>query len=425
MTADRSGRARRFGREAAGYAVVAAAVLLSWEVIKAPVVQRAPPALAVRLAGASPEVLQRAGEGELVAGREENARDLSAESLARAPFNARALRIRGLAEARLGSAERADEMLTLAGNWSLRDDPAHAWLVENRLRRGDFGSAFAHADTLARRRPDLYPSLFRLFTLSATQDRRALPALTRLLATRPPWRQAYLSHLQEQGSDGAVVMGTLAIALEQTPGAFNVSELQQLYDNWIVAGRLAGIRQLRDALGRPSPAETLQNGDFSVAVDRQLYPFGWRLAATPGITTSVIEDDLDAENLALRLEYDSFASGSFLDQFLLLTPGDYILTGDWRTETPRAAMRFEWRVVCAESGVPLTVETQPFSADDEAWRSFRIRFTVPAQGCSAQWLRLVPIPGDRRTRIAAWFDNVRIRAVRGETSAAQPVASRP
>ena len=89
--------AARKGRrgELLGYGLIAASVWLAWEVVKAPVALRAPPALAVRVAPTSPEVLRRAAERELLAERNDNAISLSQESLARAPFNARALRVRG------------------------------------------------------------------------------------------------------------------------------------------------------------------------------------------------------------------------------------------------------------------------------------------------------------------------------------------
>lgn len=406
----RSGRRPRFSiSEAAGYGVIAAAVWLGWEVVKSPVAQRAPPSLAIRLAPASPDVLRRASEAEMLAGRTENASALASDSLARAPFNAAALRLRGLAEAKLGSSDRADEMLTLAGNWSLRDDPAHAWLIEHRLRRGDYSSAFAHADTLARRRPDLHPALFRLFTSAASQDPRALPALTRLLKARPPWRRAYLAHLYEDES-GASVVGALAMALERTDGRFNVSELQQLYDTWLGERRFAGLRQIREQLGRPQSEPPLQNGAFDTEPDLQIYPFGWRMGADPGIATAMVVDDLNAGNRALRLEYNGFSSGAFIEQLLLLEPGEYVLQGQWRAETPRADMRLDWRISCAETGAE-SVISRPgtFSAKDGRWRRFAVRFVVPRENCSAQWLRLTANPRDHRVAIVAWFDQLAIR----------------
>ena len=404
---------RRFPwRDGLGYALVAGGVWLGWEVVKAPLASRAAPALAVRVAPASPEVLERAAESELLAGRRENARALAADSLARAPFNARALRVRGLAEAELGSVDRADEMLTLAGNWSLRDDPAHAWLIENRLRRGDYSSAFAHADTLARRRPDMYPAIFRLFTIASARDARAFPVVARLMAANPPWRHAYIDHLLRDPA-GPSIIGGLAVALQDTDAPFNREELQQLYDKWLTERRFAGVRQLRARL-RPASADPyLQNGDFSVDVEEQLQPFGWELGVGPGISAAMVEDDLRAGNIAFRLNYDGFAAGVFNSQLLVLSPGAYALTGRWRAETPQAQMPLEWRIICAESGAQAELSQTRLGADAADWRPFTVRFSIPRENCSAQWLQLAAVPGDRRSMIAAWFDDLRIRPAAG------------
>ena len=412
MRSEAAGTARTRGlplREALSYVLVAGAVWLGWEAVKAPLADRGQPALAVRLSPTSPEVLRRAAEAELLAGRFENAQALSIDSLSRAPFNARALRVRGLAEAKLGDTARADEMLTLAGNWSLRDDPAHAWLIENRLWRGDYVSAFAHADTLARRRPDLYPSLFRLFKTAAVQDPRALPAIVELLSRSPPWRVPFLEHLHEE-ADGAPVVGGLAVALERTESPFTAYELQRLYTFWLAAGRLDGIRELRRRLGRAPAGALLQNGDFSTSIEDQLLPFGWTTETGAGIGTALVEDDVRAGNQAFRLEYDGFASGVFTRQLMLLDPGEYALEGEWRAETPRAEMPVAWQVVCAESGAVVNGTGTALREGPAEWSSFRQTFSIPRENCRAQWLQLVAIPGDRRTTIAVWFDKLRTRA---------------
>jgi hypothetical protein len=412
----RSLRRRSIAREVATYGLIAGTVWFSWEVLKAPLADRAPPAIAIRLSPSSPEVLRRAAEVELQAGRGKNAADLANESLARAPFNARAMRVRGLVEAQSGNDQRADEILTLAGNWSLRDDPAHAWLVEHRLRRGDYMSSFAHADTLARRRSDLLPSLFRLFTTAVALDNRAMPALLRILAARPPWRGSYLDYLHEDDT-GATVLASLAVNLERSNGRFNELEMQQLYGTWASRGQFAAIRQVRERLNRPPLAVAIQNSNFENGSDGPLYPFGWRLGGGPGLSISVLEDDLDEANSAARIEYDGFGSGVFADQLLMLNPGHYTLAGQRRTETPLDDMRVFWRIACLDGGPNiLTTSRETLAAEDSGWQPFTTSFTVPAMQCSVQSLRLEASPGDRRTSIILWFDDLTIRSQTSRSS---------
>lgn len=396
------GSYRKRGYELLRYGLVAASVWIAWEAVKVPFVERAPPAMALRLAPSSPALLSRAAEAEFAAERYENASDLADLSLQRAPFNVRALRVKGLVQAR-SDAERADQTLTLAGNWSLRDDPSHSWLIQRRLQTGQITSAFAHADTLARRRQDLYPAVFPLFTAAASADPRALSILANLLGESPSWRGAYLNDLL-QDQNQIPTLASLIVTMQQTRTPITDDELRVIYLTWSAAGRFPALAAVRDRTKRPAAA-TLVNGDFNLPADEQLVPFGWRMGVGSGVTTNIVEDDLREGNRALRVEYDGFGNVNILEQLLFLTPGSYRLSADQRTETPEEGARFDWRVRCVGTNNDLIQrDLGPIHAD---WQQVEIDFEVP-RGCANQWLILQPRAGDRRTRIAAWFDSVKI-----------------
>lgn len=398
-----------------GYALIAGSVWVAWEVAKSPFYERAPPDLAVRLAPGSPEVLRRVAESELAANRPLNAKALANESLVRAPFNARALRVRGLSESALKNSSTANELLTLAGNWSLRDDPAHAWLIEHRLRAGNYQSAFAHADTLVRRRPDLHPRVFSLFTAAALVDARSLPVLITLLGRNPPWRDAYLEYLYGR-SDGAQVIATLVVNLEKTDAPMSTPELQRLYPEWTATGKFAGLKFLREKLKRPPLGVHLANADFQTPMGRQLYPFGWRAQAGPGVFVGFVEEDGSKDNIALRVEYDGFSAAQIAEQLILLDPGAYELTGSQRFETAANEGNLEWNVTCAETGQELArsrLGAVP-AGDVNAWKRFSLKFNVPATRCSAQWLRLNGMASGRRHTVTSWFDDLEVKSAERE-----------
>ena len=410
-------------RDGAQFVLIVLFVWLGWEIVRSALVVRGPPALAVSLAPASPEALGRLAEAELIEDRVEQAKRAADDSLARAPFNVRALRVRGLVEARLGRKDTADEMLTLAGNWSLRDDPTHAWLTVNRLERGDYVSAFAHADTLARRRSDTHPSVFGLFTVAATEDARALPVITRMVAGNPPWRSAYIDYLLETDY-GAEVIGVLALSLRDTRAPFNADELEQLYNSWLRQRRFEGVRTLREQL-LPSNADAfLQNGNFSTGVDDQLQPFGWAMGFGPGIVSTITGEDSRPRNQALFLQYDGFATGVLARQLLILQPGPYVLTGSWRAEVAREALPFGWQVICLETGRVASTDGKRLSTDTTDWRRLTYRFTVPREDCSLQWLQIAALPSDRRATSTVWFDDLRVQPVSPAVSPAEIVDAR-
>jgi hypothetical protein len=339
--------ARKRGRvtEAASWALIVGGVLLGWQVVIQPLMQRAPAEFAIRLAPTSPLVLRRAAESEFAAGQEDNnptrfrqAAELSRDALARSPFDVRALRVVGLTEAKAGREDIADDILTLAGNWSLRDDPSHAWLVEHRLKQGDYASAFAHADTLVRRREDIRPRVFELFTVAASADsKRALPEVAVLLSARPPWRQAYLESLYGDAR-GLQVAVNLAILLQAGRAPLTNDELHQLYMQLLEKGQIEAVRVVRTRLNRPSTATLVANGGFDDPTAPQ--PFQWRLAQDAGVVAEIVPDDVRPADPALRVDYDGYSASRIAEQLLFLAPGRYRLSA--QSGSRRAIPRPVW-----------------------------------------------------------------------------------
>lgn len=402
-----AGCAGPFGRHLARHATVAliaVAIFIGSQIVTVPIAERGPPALAIRVAPNSPAVLARAAEFELAQGRVAHASDLAAMALVKAPFSVRSLRILGLSMDRQGRRDQADQLLTLAGNWSLRDDPAHGWLVQQRLRQGDYSSAFAHADTLVRRRSDVAPQVFNFLTSAASLDPRAIPALVERLATNPPWRNGYIRSLYEV-PEGAPVLATLVLALETTPGRLSDGELGLFYQVWARDRRIPALKLLRGRLNRPSTDILVADGNFSAKPD--LAPFAWTLGTGAGVTALVTEDDLQAGNTALRVEYDGAAIvGSIAEQMLLLDPGAYRLTLLDRFDRGAEEPRLRWVVQCYESSTtPAEIQ---LDRGDISWKVRVIDFSIPQTGCTAQYLRLVATPGSERQQVLAWFDQLRL-----------------
>lgn len=403
-------RAARFLRGNAPLVLIVVAIFLGWQIVKEMAAQRLPPELAVQVAADASSTLSRAAESEFAAERYDNAGYLARLSLGKAPFNARALRVVGLVEAKKGQTALADNLLTLAGNWSLRDDPAHAWLFEHRLRTGQYGSAFAHADTLARRREDLWPALFELFTVAGTEDPRALPVLVSLIAKRPPWRQAFLNRLIDvQSPRNTQLLATLAVNLQLTQGPLSRNELVQVYDSLLRSRQDELLVLVREKINRPAATLLLVNGSFDPPSNPA--PFEWVLSYSVGIAPEIMPDASREADSSLRVEYDGYSTGEVAGQVLTLTPGRYRLTGQVRAEAGAVAQRLRWTLICYRTNQVLgeTVPSAvPVSTD---WKPVGFTFDVPAQGCRMQRLALAGFPTDRRTTIVAWYDRFSIARV--------------
>lgn len=401
----------RFLRGSAPFVVTAVAVFLGWQIVKEMAVQRLPPELAVRVSADAASTLSRAAESEFAARRFDNAEYLARLSLTKAPFNARALRVVGLAEAEKGQTARADNLLTLAGNWSLRDDPAHAWLFQHRLRLGQYGSAFAHADTLARRRQDMWPAMFELFAVAGTEDPRALPVLVSLVAKRPPWRQAFINGLIDAPTPrNQQLLATLAVNLQRTDGPLSNNELVQVYQSLLRSRQEGLLAVVREQTDRPAGALLVVNGDFD-SLSHPL-PFEWTLVSSVGIIPEVMPDPNRAGESGLRVEYDGYAQGEVASQLLQLPSGRYQLTGEIRAEAGAAAERLRWTASCYGTSQMLGATPTDTAQSGADWKPFSFAFEVPQQGCRMQRLTLVAVPSDRRSTVVGWYDHLSIARVR-------------
>jgi tetratricopeptide (TPR) repeat protein len=403
-----AGGSRLAGEIAPGLLIVAA-IWLGWQVVKEVGAERLPVGTAVRIAPSSASVLARAAEAEFAAKRYDNALSLAQDSLSRAPFNVRALRVVGLVRAEAGDLANAEEILTQAGNWSLRDDQAHGWLVERLLRKGDYRLAFAHADTLARRRPALWNRVFNLYRTAGEHDPRAFPALVSLLETQPPWRGEFLTYLS-RSPEGLGVSANLAVALEKTDAPFSTAELSQLYMRLMNRRLLPAMKLIRNALGRPPVSPRVLDGSFSTAETTTPEPFSWQLPSASGVVSDILPDDIRPSETALRVQYDGYAVNKVADQFIQLEPGAYRLSGEARRESGELAGRLAWRVICFETDT-IVAESLSAAWSSDAWTGFRADFVVPPTNCSAQWLRLEPVSANARSQMAVWYDRLAITPV--------------
>lgn len=385
------------------YIATALCIWLGWQCIQMLLAARGPPSVAVRVAPLSPVALGRAAEQELAARRPENAEALAFAALSVSPFDVRAMRIAGLAAAESGNTPAADALLTLAGNWSLRDTPTHAWLIAQRLRQGSYTSAFAHADTIARRSFDAQSRIFNLFTTAALVDPRSAPVITRLVGQRPPWRWAYLKSLAETRG-GDALLAAMSVSLKDTDGRFQDDELQLLFGRWLAEGRIPAIVWLRGQL--VDNVALVENGDFSD--DDGTPPFAWRLIPASGVTEDIVKDDLRADNTALRVEASGRPKDRLVEQLLLLPPGAFSLKGAWRPESAAEQRGFEWSVRCFEDSREIGVWKTPVTEASENWMAFRADVVVPATGCTAQWLQLRSWSREEGGRAASWFDRLSV-----------------
>jgi hypothetical protein len=377
---------------------IALAVWLGWQVIREPAIQRLPVAQAIRLAPDSPQVLSRAAVDRFDANELDDAQYLARDALRRSPFDVRSLRVLGLIEASRGRLDSADEILTLAGNWSLRDDPTQGWLVDRRLKEGQYESAFAHAETLIRRRDDLHPAVFELFRTAALSDPRALNALTQSVARAPPWRSEFLETLSNNDA-GLNVSIAIAVGLKDQTTRFTNAELSEVYMALTKRARISDLRQVRQILLRPHTTG-LSDGEFNG--DQPIRPFAWSTVSRLGLVSEILSAGVGEENF-LRVDSSGHSTEVATEQLLLLNPGRYEISGSVRQERGTQGA-LAWELTCLEG--PQVLSFTP-SSGNGSWVGFKHAFDIP-NNCSAQWLRLRPRPSPFPVSTVTHYDKLSI-----------------
>lgn len=377
--------------------LIALGVWLGWAIIANGLGGRLPPELAVQLAPGSPSALTRLADQQEKAGRTAAAARTARAALARTPFNAVALRVLGLSLARTRP-DRADQLMTLAGNWTLRDSPTHLWLFEHRISQGETTSALAHVDTVLRRRLDLREPLFAILLRGSQADPAFRGALLQRLALGPNWRTPYLAWLVADPKRHAEA-ATLILALTSGQLASHDPEVELILTALLRAREFEGLRATASQLGLLQ-GKALKAGDFEH--DAGQLPFAWDILGTAGAGGDIV-DDAEWGGKVLVVDYDGLSAAPVARHLLALSPGRYILTARKRTTGRPDAVA--WRLACAE-GAALASELGHFQPN-----RVLIAFDVPKQNCSLQWLELRGEPGERFSAGTVIFDDIDLKPV--------------
>jgi hypothetical protein len=361
-----------------------------------------PPPIGLKLAPHSPEAQIDAAEVLLAAGRKTEAARLARASIIQAPFNARALRILGIASAEENEG-LADRLITLAGSWSLRDDQSHAWLMMRRAQQGQNAAVLAHADLLVRRRPELYDSIFPIFDGFAAEPGGADLVAQRLML-KPDWRSDYFARLAKSAQLSVGLQ--VARALKTTSAPPTPSELGALYGALLQQKRYVDLEAFHEAMAGKS-APLIRDGDFPLRGDPP--PLGWWFAQAPGFDVQVLADNDRTGQSVLVLRHDGFTPGGAASQVLLLPAGQWRFSGRVRWVSRSSSQPPVWRLTCLE-GVPIAAPGEVAAIGDPGrWADFSAIFSVP-QGCPTQELELIALAGERRQDAEVEFDDIRIQA---------------
>lgn len=347
-------------------------------------------------------------------------RDLAERALASDPLNSDAMRILADVAALAGDSASERQWLEAAAAGSLHQSGPRYRLMLADLARGDIEAVLTHADILMRTRPDAMHSV--VAALAPVLPHAPLrEALLARLKRDPPWRRDFLSRLPAHIDDARSPL-ELYLGLKGSSAPPTVAEQKSYLDFLVARGfyELAYYTWLQLLPpARLSTVGLLHNGDFTDPPSG--LPFDWSINAGSGaiVETVAAPGDNGRRGLHVELGGGRVDLGG-VEQWTMLPPGSYRLHGRMQGHV-KGSRGLVWRVVCGPDRSAPIAQSPMLVGDMPEWRTFEVRFTVPATACGAQIVRLELAARSESERLvtgSAWFESVAIGRL---TAAAQAV----
>lgn len=329
------------------------------------------------------EALLRQAERQLKAKDPAAAAASARRLLEVATMDGRGYRVLAQVAGGAGRKDEARKLYRIAARRTPRDLPTRAWLAQDALERNDPAEALVQIDAVLTLSPGTGATVFPVLAKLAA-DPGFADALADVLQRSPSWRAGMLAALQQAKPEDREGAEQVLDAL-QRKGGFSTEETTAWIEALLREGRWgqAHARWAAPFVAGGKPLPLLFNGDF--AQDPGGNGFDWRLPATPGVIVTFEPDQGEGRALHARF-LGRRVAGAFLEHRLLLAPGHHRFRHRLRIDALRSDNGLGWQLACEEHAT-LLAQGKPITGS-RGWHVVELDFTVPAQDCTGQWLRL-------------------------------------
>lgn len=333
--------------------------------------------------------------------------------LAAEPLDRRVLSEISLLLALEGDSKSAEQLTLVAADRSLRDPAALGQALNILLQRGDAEKSLALMDGLIRARPKLADTLFDQMLAIAAASREGEAQVAKLMASNPPWRMGLVTKAASK-ADNATGIYRLLQALKDTPSPAADNEVRLLLAALVKAKNFAQAYYVwLDMLNAEALtfAGNVYDSGFE-AQPRSLF-FDWSIVRTRTVEVKTTQRATGSADSVLRVDYvGNRTNVASALQYVRLAPGNYIFSGDQKSEGLKTEGGINWQLSCVEGGGGVLARS-PKLSDTSQWTRFDVKLTVPAN-CTTQLLALVAVSTaklDQQVSGSALFDNISITAI--------------
>jgi hypothetical protein len=308
-----------------------------------------------------------------------------------------------------GEAIKAARLISAAAKRTPREGRSQVLALEIAIKSGQWRQAVAMLDILIRTQPEAQVPMFSALAALAESD-RARPAVLQRLLSPPPWRSAFLLWTAEKSGKPQLAYRIISDLKLTTTDALQ-SEIQAVLRQYVQKEDYAAAHFVwLDLLSATDLAKVKNvfDGGFDLPFT-PLY-FTWTPQPANGVDVRTVPRSSDAADRVLCVEFaNNRGHVAPIVQYLRLSPADYTLTVEARSEDLVTESGLVWYIQCADGNRASLGATLPLKGDT-TWGRSAVSFRV-SHGCATQMIGVSIASGnilDQRISGRAYFDNVAI-----------------
>ena len=355
---------------------------LGWLALRAAIVEIMPPmdATAATIAPRAPDVILDRALVEFVTSKGLLSPSTMAQveqTALRAPLDARPFLFAGARHLVRGENTQTARVFEAGRRLNPRQRWLRLLLLDRYLRTGEYREAAVEFAVLNRLVSGAQtPILAELAKMAQRPETRA--AVRQTLALDPVLEESLLTTLARNNTEPRVLLelaSPKARSVAAKPGGWG----QAMVASQVEQGRYRAARELWTRVFRiPPEAARRLLYDPGIEDSRGLPPFGWDFAGgTAGAAAP--------RNGQLNVDYYGRDDATLASQLLVLTPGRYAFG---YTLVGSTGTGLSWTFRCADGPKSAVLGAFAFPPAGAAAKRHAVSFTVPPNGCRAQWLRL-------------------------------------
>ena len=281
---------------------------------------------------------------------------------------------------------RGEQLLLAARRRDPRSDMTRLLLLDGYLRSNRIAEATDEISALSGIAPRagglLIGELARLAQTPATTG-----ALEKALKRNPAFRERLLEHLANNNAEPDLIL-RIATNVPAAGGATGPAPWQgRLVTSLAERGQIQRAYQLWRTFFAPKAADKkvgIYDGSFRGLPGSG--PFSWSFPASPAGMAE------RSPSGTLQVDYYGRDNAELANQLLMLPPGRHRLSLRVEGDAEGEGSKLSWRIECQPSKAQLA--DLVLRKLTYAPRVVSTDFTIPASGCSAQWLRLIGTAGE-------------------------------